>query len=69
MVALAILEVCLFLAKSLIQNVISALFDSSLFPQQRGDSPVLSALYLPVKDALDMALYLGLLYVFWYQSR
>ena len=66
MIALTIIELCVFIAKSSIQNVISMLFDASFFSQERNSSPVLTTLYLPVKDTLDMALYLGLLFIFWY---
>lgn len=62
-------EVCIFVSKTLIQNIISMLFDVSVFPYNRSNSPILRFLYLPLHDILDMMLYLGILFMFYQQTR
>jgi len=65
-IAVIIFEFCVFVANSLIKNVIVMLFTVSYFPQNFSNSPVLTYFLVSFKDILDMCLYLGLLYLFHY---
>lgn len=43
-------------------------FEVSYLPYNYPSSPVLRVLYQPVNDTLDMLLYMGILYLFYWQS-
>ena len=69
LVAGAILgELGVFLTASLIKNIILMINDLSFIPYNRANNDILLVLMGPVKDMLDMLIFLGLLYLFYYQS-
>lgn len=64
-----ILELSIFVSASLIKNTIVMIYEMPAIPINRGDSDFLFLLQQPLKDMLDMLIFLGLLSLFYYQSR
>lgn len=62
------LELGIFVAASLIKNSILMLNDLSFVPYNSNNNDLLYTLKEPIKDMLDMLIFLGLLYLFYWQS-
>lgn len=61
-------ELSIFLTNSLLRNTLSFIFNTTFIPITRDNSPELALVQDCVPDVLDFFLYLGLLYLFDYQS-